>query len=177
MVNSAPDLADRRNKAIERFQSLFEWYERTRTWSKLAFYVFQILVIVLSGMTPILILATDSKVTQAIPAALASILAGLMGVFQFSEHWTRRSATAELLKSELIKFETRATDDYSDNLSEADVIRNFVLKIEAIQADAVAQWRRSREVAAGSTKTLEQPGAAPDATSEPTAAKTGGHDG
>ena len=158
MTDEAADMTDRRKKALERYHSVFGWYDRTRNLSRLGFYVFQTLVILLSGVTPILILATNLKLLQAIPPALASILAGLAGVYQFNEHWMQRSSTAEALKSELVKFETRTGKDYSDALSEAEVIQNFVLRIEAIQTDAVAQWRRSREVSLAAAKASDQSG-------------------
>jgi Protein of unknown function (DUF4231) len=146
MDNSGNDIAERRKMAMERYAGLLHWYERARDRSRIFFYLFQTLVIVLSAITPILILTTDSKVLQALPPAIASVLAGLMGVYQFNEHWLRRSSAAEALKTECIKYETRAGKDYLETLSESQIIQNLVLRIESIQADAVSQWRRAREL-------------------------------
>jgi Protein of unknown function (DUF4231) len=146
MDNSGNDIAERRKLAMRRYAELLHWYERSRNRSRCLFYLFQTLVIVLSGITPILIIYTDLKLIQAIPPALASVLAGLMGVYQFNEHWLRRSSAAEALKTECIKFETRSGKDYLETLSESQIIQSFVLRIEGIQADAVSQWRRAREL-------------------------------
>jgi hypothetical protein len=152
MPESSQNLTERREKALERFKRLLSWYETTRTRSRILFYTFQTLVIVLSGITPILLLLTNSKVAQAIPPAIASILAGLLSVCQFNDHWLRRSTAAEALKSELTKFETRSGDLYGNDVDEAEALEHFVLRIESIAADEVFQWRQKRSDSAFPTE-------------------------
>jgi Protein of unknown function (DUF4231) len=110
------------------------------------FFTIQTLVIVLSGLTPILILSLSPewKTLQAIPAAVASVLAGLMGLYQFNEGWIRWARAVEALRSEIVKFETLSGPDYSEDVDEAELIRRFVLRIEQINAVARAEWAQQR---------------------------------
>ena len=114
-----------------------------------AHYIFQAGIVVLSGLTPILILSGDpiSKPLQALPAALAGILAAFTGVFQISESYARFAYTAEALKSEKLKFETRTTKDYQIAVDEADAdeykaLNRFVGKMEDLVMSEVTDWRQ-----------------------------------
>ena len=106
---------ERRKKALERYNSQVAWYEKTKRDARVYFYLFQTLVIVFSATTPVLILATDCKIVQAIFPAIAAILAGVLGIFQFQEAWRRRALALEALKSEFVKFDTRSGGDYSSS--------------------------------------------------------------
>jgi len=151
MPDNETGLVERKERAFERYHHLFAWYERSRARSKVLFYLFQALVISLSGVTPILILLTNSKPLQAIPAAIASVLAGLMSVFRFHDIWVRRATASQALSSERVKFETRSGDQYGNHLDESEVLERFVLRVEAIAADEVSQWRQKRSATTAST--------------------------
>lgn len=144
MNESANTACDRRNKAIERYKSQVEWYERTKNDARLRFYWCQTLVVFLTGVTPLVILATESKLLQASFPALASILAGVLGIWQFQDAWQRRAIALEALKSEFVKFDTRSGDDYRSPITEDQAIERFVLKIEDIVGNEVTEWRRQR---------------------------------
>jgi len=74
----------------------------------------------LSGLTPVLILWSDlPEVLKALPAALAAIAAGVVGVFQWRESYPRFAFVCEALKSERLKFETRTTAEYSPDSGRA----------------------------------------------------------
>ena len=156
MGEAAGDLAARRAKALERCAQQVEWYERHARIASRSFTVFQAAAIVLGALTPVLILVTNlPKAVQALPAALASIAAGLVAMFRWLENRTRFSYTAEALKSERLKFETRTTPSYATSLADERALENFVARIEEISLREVAEWRsqlaepRGRENASG----------------------------
>lgn len=64
--------------------------------------------------------------------ALAAIAAGLVGVFQWQQNWVRFASTAEALKSELIRFETRTSSAYRPEVTDDVAIDNFVQAVEAL---------------------------------------------
>jgi Protein of unknown function (DUF4231) len=92
--------------------------------------LFQSAAIALAAATPVLILwSSVPKAVQALPAALASIAAGLVRTFRWLQNKTRFAYTAEALKSERILFETRRPP------------AAFVGRIEQITMTEVGEWR------------------------------------
>ncbi|MHC4405277.1 MAG: DUF4231 domain-containing protein [Planctomycetota bacterium] len=145
MAEQPPDFDSRKNSAMKRFRETLDWYEKARVRSRWLYYVCQSAVIILSGVTPLLLLLESTpKVIPAIPPAMASVLAGLMGIYKFHEQWIRRSVTAEALKSESAKYETRSGDSYGMNLPADRALENFVLIVEQIEANSVAEWQQLR---------------------------------
>jgi uncharacterized protein DUF4231 len=69
------------------------------------------------------------------------VLASISAFFHWRESWIRRSETAEALKSEKAKYETRTSSNYAVTLSDQQALENFVLKIEFITSNEVSQWR------------------------------------
>jgi hypothetical protein len=158
------DLAEKERIALERYQFLYVKYLKARLSCRLPFYIFQTLVIVLSGITPLLILTTDSKLLQAAPAATASVLAGLLSVFRFNEHWVRRSTAAAALESEMVKYSTRAGAGYGGSTSPEAALEHFVLTMERIAEEEKLGWGRARlQPVATTTRTEYEPRAAADA--------------
>ncbi len=145
-ITDVPDsLPDRRRLALQRCNGLIGWYEDTKSRHRRRYYGLQIATIALGGLTPILVLWTDlPKPIQALPAALASIAAGLAGVFQSHEQWVRSAAALESLRSERMKYLGRAGEDYAPDVEEQEAFRRFVLRMEAIVATHVQDWRASR---------------------------------
>ena len=139
---SESETENRRTKAIDRYNTSVAWYEGTKRTARILFYSFQVSVIALSGVTPLVILATESKLLQAAFPALASICAGILGVGQWQESWRRCATTLEALKSEYVKFDTRSGDDYNPAVTDAEAISRFVLKMEGILAGEVSEWHR-----------------------------------
>ena len=114
MNSSEENLHARIADATKYFQSRITYYEDTRKNSRRLYQALQILVILLGGLTPILILWTElPKPLQALPAAMASILGGISGIFHLQEDWVTSKKTAEDLKGELLAFQTRTTLPYN----------------------------------------------------------------
>jgi hypothetical protein len=70
---------------------------------------------------------------------MASVVAAIIGLWGWQENWVRFAATAETLKSELVKFDTR-TGPYSSSLNEEMVLDSFVARIESLASNEVAAW-------------------------------------
>ncbi len=129
-------------RALERCEDQIKWYSWAKRRQRILYQTFQFTAIVLSGLTPVLILWSDlPKTLQALPAAVAAIASGLIGIFQWKENYSRFGYSAEALKSEKIKFETRTTRRYGAKLDDYEALENFVTRIEALIMDEVTDWR------------------------------------
>jgi hypothetical protein len=141
-IPGAGEKDTRREFALRRVDEQIEWYETHSARQWWAFTVFQTAAVVLGGLTPVLILWSElPKAVQALPAALAAISAGLVGIFRWPHNKTRYSFTAEALKSERVKFATRTTSRYRHQLSDEQALDNFVARIEDIAMTEVTEWR------------------------------------
>lgn len=129
--------------ALARCDELIEWYTKEGRRQRIAFQSFQVAAIVLSGLTPILILLLPEKwdAWAALPAALAAIAVGMLGIFQWKENYIRFAYTSEALKSEKVKFETQTTNEYDKNLDPQTILSNFVIRVEALVMGEVSDWR------------------------------------
>jgi len=142
MTMTPPDAQTRRAHAIQRCQSLIKWYTRAKLTYWWAYLTLQIATVVLSGLTPVLILLDGlSKPLQALPAALAAAAAALNGIFQFQQNYVIFTYAQRALESELTKFETRTTGDYSVELEDQRALDNFVSHVEAVVMNATSEWR------------------------------------
>jgi hypothetical protein len=133
------DFEARQAAAVERAGEQIRWYTKNSVWSGILYRVFQTLAVVLSAITPVLILWTDlSPALQALPAAAAAISAALVGIYGWQENKARFAFTGEALKSELVQYETR-TGRYRG--SAEDALDRFVTRVEQIGMDETSQWR------------------------------------
>ncbi|NEO38876.1 MAG: DUF4231 domain-containing protein [Moorea sp. SIOASIH] len=106
-------------KALNYSQELIDDYKKTRKTSRNAYYVAQMLTIILSGITPILVLLdkleTGSALLKWLPVifpAVASIVASVSTSFPFQENWIAANTTVELLEAEQEKFVLGVTPAY-----------------------------------------------------------------
>ena len=142
-----------RDLALDRCEKLIDWYDKTKRLQRIAYQGFEVAAIVLSGLTPILILWSNlCEVLQALPAALAGIAIGLLGIFQWRANYVRFGYVCEALKSEKLKFETRTTADYDTKLDEHKALGHFVTRMEALVMSEVTDWRGQMQKAADDSK-------------------------
>lgn len=108
-----------RTRAIQYCQELVDDYKNTRRNARNVYYLFQISSIVLSGVTPILVLL--DKVDLSFPwvrwlpvifPAIASIVTSLSTSFPFQKNWMAANTTVELLEAEQEKFILGVTPAY-----------------------------------------------------------------
>jgi hypothetical protein len=138
----ASDPSERTRLAVQRCTYMIDWYEvrlrRARIWYRL----FQTATIILSGLTPVIILLFQQPpVVQAAPAALASISAALVASFRWREDWIRFAVAAETLRSERAKFLARATEEYAVTVPLERALDTFVFRTESLAISEVSEWR------------------------------------
>ncbi len=139
--DSEKNVVPRDEKILRHCNDLIAYYEKSRSAQRNWYQFLQSTVIVLSALTPVLILWADlPKWLQALPAAVASMAAGMIGVFRYHENWVSSKDTAEALKSELLAFETRTTEYYRTDLDDDTALDNFIVRIESIHKGQISVW-------------------------------------
>ncbi|AFY57458.1 hypothetical protein Riv7116_5057 [Rivularia sp. PCC 7116] len=144
-----------REKALGYAQELIKDYKKTRAISRNLYYGLQIGTIILSGVTPILVLvdkiqASDTwlKWLPVIFPAVASIVASIVTSFPFQENWISANTTVELLEAEQEKFVLgitplyRCYDSINENEQEKRAkksIENFITQVNNIHLNQVQQ--------------------------------------
>ncbi|MGK7890563.1 MAG: DUF4231 domain-containing protein [Leptolyngbyaceae cyanobacterium] len=108
-----------RARAVQYSQDLIDDYKNNRRNSRNIYYIFQISTIVLSGVTPILVLLDKVDIQVAwikwlpvIFPAIASIVTSLATSFPFQENWMAANRAVELLEAEQEKFILGVTPAY-----------------------------------------------------------------
>ncbi|MDY6941039.1 MAG: DUF4231 domain-containing protein [Cyanobacteriota bacterium] len=100
-----------RTRALKYCQDLITDYQKTRRNSRNIYYMSQISTIILSGITPILVVVErlDSgpvwfKWLPVIFPAVAAIVSSIVTSFPFQENWIEANKIVELLEAEQEKF-------------------------------------------------------------------------
>jgi uncharacterized membrane protein len=148
-------LTPARGKALQYSQDLIDEYKKTRDVSRNLYYVLQILTVVLSGVTPILVLVDKLEAGQAwlkwlpvICPALASIVASIVTSFPFQKNWVAANAAVELLEAEQEKFILGVTPPYrcydvTDEIQQqqkvSQALEYFVVQVNNIHLQQVQQ--------------------------------------
>jgi hypothetical protein len=155
--------ASREKAALERCNHMIKWYEASRVRAGRAYRLFETAIILFSALTPVLILSgAVPPLVQAVPPAIAGLCATLIATYRWREDWIRYTVAAETLRSELVKYSTRTTADYSVHLTQAAALDAFVYKMESVAASEIAEWRSQH------AQKTEPPAADPPGTSRPT---------
>ncbi|MGK7904175.1 MAG: DUF4231 domain-containing protein [Hormoscilla sp.] len=135
-------------KALRYSQGLIEDYKKTRGLSRNIYYVLQLGTILLSGVTPILVLVdkleTGSVWLKWLPVicpAIASIVASMVTSFPFQENWISANRVVELLEAEQEKLilgvipayrHYDIVDPVEREKSLRKAIANFIAKVNSI---------------------------------------------
>ncbi|MDJ0774711.1 MAG: DUF4231 domain-containing protein [Mastigocoleus sp. MO_167.B18] len=144
-----------REKALNYAQELIKDYKKTRTTSRNLYYGLQIGTIILSGVTPILVLVDKIQVSDTwlkwlpvIFPAVASIVASIVTSFPFQENWISANTTVELLEAEQEKFVLgitplyRCYDSINENEQEKKAkksIENFITQVNNIHLKQIQE--------------------------------------
>lgn len=142
-----------REKAIGYCQQLIDDYTNNRETSRNIYYTFQMATVILSGVTPILVLVDKLEAGQAwlkwlpvICPAIASIVASIVTSFPFQENWISANTAVELLEAEQEKFILGVTPAYrcydvadeSERQKQAKMaIENFINQVNSIHLKQV----------------------------------------
>lgn len=142
-----------RTRAIQYCQELIDDYKKTRGNSRNIYYLFQISSIVLSGVTPILVLL--DKVDLSIPwikwmpvifPAVASIVTSLSTSFPFQKNWMAANTSVELLEAEQEKFILGVTpayrffdlpDDTQRKRKVQESVESFITQVNTIHLNQI----------------------------------------
>ena len=166
-----------REKALRYCQELIDDYKNTRETSRNIYYTFQLATVILSGVTPILVLVDKLEPSQAffkwlpvICPAVASIVASIVTSFPFQENWISANTTVELLEAEQEKFVLGVSPAYRcyDGADEAQhqqmakmAIENFITQVNEIHLKQIQKPDETRSTeqnteAAQSTESNER---------------------
>ncbi len=128
--------------ALEHCQKWERHYRLAGTGFQWAYFLSQFAAVVLSGITPILILMDNTpKYVQAIPPAVASISAGL-AVYNWRLSWVRSRRAADSLENERVNFELRIGPDYNSSLPDEKAIENFRRNVMQMQNETLEEWEK-----------------------------------
>ncbi|WP_392531471.1 DUF4231 domain-containing protein [Nostoc sp. C117] len=144
-----------RGKALQYCQDLIEDYKSIRSVSRNLYYSLQLLTVVLSGVTPILVLVDKLEAGQAwlkwLPVlcpALASIIASIVTSFPFQKNSIAANTAVELLEAEQEKFILGVTQPYrcydvSDEIQQqqkaSQALEYFIVQVNNIHLNQVQQ--------------------------------------
>ncbi|MFN6538095.1 MAG: DUF4231 domain-containing protein [Nostoc sp. EkiNYC01] len=144
-----------RGKALQYCQDLIDDYKRIRGVSRNLYYSLQIATVILSGVTPILVLVDKLESGQpwlkwlpVLCPALASILASIVTSFPFQKNSIAANTAVELLEAEQEKFILGVTQPYrcydvSDEIQQqqkaSQALEYFIVQVNNIHLNQVQQ--------------------------------------
>ncbi|MBD2386874.1 DUF4231 domain-containing protein [Cylindrospermum sp. FACHB-282] len=144
-----------RQKALQYSQDLIDDYKKVRNVSRNLYYGLQISTVVLSGVTPILVLVDKLEAGQAwlkwlpvICPAAASIVASIVTSFPFQKNSLAANTAVELLEAEQEKFILGVTplyrcydviDETEQQQKASQAIEQFIMQVNNIHLQLVKQ--------------------------------------
>ncbi|MDZ8188989.1 MAG: DUF4231 domain-containing protein [Nostoc sp. ChiSLP02] len=144
-----------RGKALQYSQDLINDYKKVKTVSRNLYYILQIATVVLSGITPILVLVDKLESGQpwlkwlpVLCPALASIIASIVTSFPFQKNSIAANTAVELLEAEQEKFILGVTPPYrcydvSDEIQRqqkaSQALEYFIVQVNNIHLKQVQQ--------------------------------------
>ncbi|MGB3404655.1 MAG: DUF4231 domain-containing protein [Microcoleaceae cyanobacterium] len=142
-------------RALTYCQELIDDYKNTRKNSRNIYYISQITTIVLSGVTPILVVVERLgsgpswfKWLPVIFPAIAAIVSSIVTSFPFQENWIQANKTVELLEAEQEKFVLGIsqayrcydiTDTAQRQTKAKKAIENFITQVNSIHLKQIQE--------------------------------------
>ncbi|MHC5676243.1 DUF4231 domain-containing protein [Nostoc sp.] len=144
-----------RGKALQYCQDLIDDYKKVRSSARNLYYGLQIATVILSGVTPILVLVDKLEAGQAwlkwLPVlcpAIASIVASIVTSFPFQKNSIAANTAVELLEAEQEKFILGVTPSYrcydvSDETQQqqraSQALEYFIVQVNNIHLNQLQQ--------------------------------------
>jgi len=160
-----------RKKALQYSQDLIDDYKRVKTVSRNLYYILQIATVILSGVTPILVLVDKLESGQpwlkwlpVLCPALASILASIVTSFPFQKNSIAANTAVELLEAEQEKFILGVTQPYrcydvADEIQQqqkaSQALEYFIVQVNNIHLNQVQQASETQTEKTESTSSNE----------------------
>ncbi|WP_265271254.1 DUF4231 domain-containing protein [Nostoc sp. KVJ3] len=98
-------------------------YEQEKKYNKSCYYTSQWAIIVLTGITPLLLIVPLPNIYPAISSAVASITAGLASTFKFREKYDLNKNALTCINIEVANFNC-GTGNYTSNIGDENAEKN-----------------------------------------------------
>ena len=149
--DSIDELVESRERALEYCQELIDDYKKIRKTTRNLYYILQLATIILSGVTPILVVV-DQQSSADMPSyvrwlpvifpAIAAIVSSFSTSFPLETRWTDANRVVEQLEAEQEKFALGVTKPYRAFMIVKDdeerrkklklTIENFIIEVNKI---------------------------------------------
>jgi hypothetical protein len=169
-----------REKALQYSQDLIDDYKKLRSVSRNLYYSLQIATVILSGVTPILVLVDKLEAGQAwlkwLPVlcpAIASIVASIVTSFPFQKNSLAANTAVELLEAEQQKFILGVTPAYrcydvSEEIQQqqkaSQALEYFIVQVNNIHLNQLQQTSETQSEKPESASSNESNKAAAEVT-------------
>jgi hypothetical protein len=135
------DRAERQQQALDWFRGQLDWYARNAKKSRWAYTAAQSAAIVLSAVTPVIVVVESIPVAvRGVPAVIATIALAASNLFGWRENWARHIQTAGALERERLWFDTR-TGPYAGIEDANGRFAQYVATASAIVTAEYGQWQ------------------------------------
>ena len=127
----------------ERYKDQINWYDKKSVWNQKLYRHFQLSVIILAAITPVLV-AIAPEATRwpaVIIAALVAIGTTILKTFKYQENWINYRTTCETLRKE-IHFYRAGLGDYRDS---EDREALFVERVESLISRENTMWLTAQQ--------------------------------
>jgi Protein of unknown function (DUF4231) len=145
-TSAGGDLATRTQVALERIEQLLGRDEFHAARTLRSYRIAQALTVGLAAITPCLIfLAKDNPRNEVLNwlqlffPAIAAIAAGVTHIFRWREDAVRYTSLAEVIRSLLWRFQTRA-GEFGASISDEQALDQLVVKVDEANLQSVARW-------------------------------------
>jgi hypothetical protein len=136
------DNRHRQAAALRICRENMRWYQQHGLLAMTLYRGTQTATILLGAASAVLVAFTDlPKFVQATPAAVASLAAGLNGLYGWREDWVRWLATAQALRTELNNYEARNPDGYGTERGDSERLDHFVQRVDKLVTGETQQWQ------------------------------------
>ena len=131
---------DEKNYLKERVDGQIAWYDKKSMWNQKLYKRLRILEIVVAAFIPFLTgYFSDElsfiKIVVGGMGVLIAVIAGVVSLYNFQEHWIEYRTTAETLKHERFLFITKTPPYNSD-----DPFPIFVSRVESLISTENSKW-------------------------------------
>ncbi|WP_343101176.1 DUF4231 domain-containing protein [Romboutsia sp. MSSM.1001216sp_RTP31141st1_G3_RTP31141_220114] len=122
-----------------RVQQVLEWNIKKSTNNKIAFYILNILVLVLNASIPIVNQLNGHPAIVTAISSIGTVITGIIALINFKDVWYRYRSTTESIKRECIMLSCR----YGEYENE-DRENKFIINFEKILLDERDLWAINR---------------------------------
>jgi len=119
----------------KRYYPQIKWFDNKSVFYKRWTHIFQILIIVLSSVTPVFA-ALEYKILTIITAAIVAVATGILKYTKFEELWRNYRVICEILKRE--KYNHDFNIGVYKNESNPDKL--FIERVESILSKQNEEW-------------------------------------